>query len=369
MSRGEDQALGEGDDEEEFDLPASDRRLITQAYDLSVNTLVEQWNDSTLVVPDFQRGYVWDNGKASRLVESLLLGIPIPVLYFYETPTATYEIIDGHQRIRSVARYLKNEFPLISLRLLGNFIGKRYHQLPEREQRLLRTRVIRAIIVSYESSSFMQFEIFERLNTGAMQLNSQEIRNALFPGTLNHLLMELESVPSLRSAIGTKLPRPRMVDRELGLRFLALDAYISVYKPPLLKLLNDFAKDNREALPDACAVMRDKFIRSVDRVWSLFGPGSFRLLASNGTPVERNVNRALFDAQMLVCGWVVPGFNLAAQKDEVVDRVVQLYANDAFLDAIQRATGDRARLYRRVKGFAAAFQAAGVPIAAPELPE
>jgi uncharacterized protein with ParB-like and HNH nuclease domain len=92
MSKDDDQALGEVDDAEEFDLPTSDRRLITQAYDLSVNTLVEQWSDSILVVPDFQRGYVWDNGKASRLVESLLLGIPIPVLYFYETQQAKYEI-------------------------------------------------------------------------------------------------------------------------------------------------------------------------------------------------------------------------------------------------------------------------------------
>jgi hypothetical protein len=215
----------------------------------------------------------------------------------------------------------------------------------------------------------MQFEIFERLNTGAMQLNSQEIRNALYPGSLNELLVELEHTPSFRSAIGTKSPRPRMVDRELGLRFLALDAHITTYKPPLLKLLNEFSQDDRNPSSGARTEMSARFTRSADRVWGLFGLGSFRLLAKDGTPIERNVNRALFDAQMLTCAWVEPDFDLVAHKDDVIHQVVGLYAEDPFLDAIQRATGDRARLYRRVRGFVAAFRAAGVPITAPELPE
>src|SRR5207302_5968003 len=120
-----------------------------------------------------------------------------------------------------------------------------YHQLRGHEQRLLRTRVIRAIIVSYESSAQMTFEIFGRLNTGAMQLNAQEIRNALYSGKLNRLLMELEKTSGFRHAVGSKAPRPRQVDRELVLRFVALRHGLASYRPPLIKFLNDFAMRNR----------------------------------------------------------------------------------------------------------------------------
>src|SRR3954470_17950506 len=104
--------MGEDDSTEAVELSSRDRRLITQSYDLSVNTLLEQWDDKTLKLPEIQRQYVWDNGRASRLIESLLLNIPIPVVYFSETEEVNYLVIDGHQRIYSIVRFLQNEFAL-----------------------------------------------------------------------------------------------------------------------------------------------------------------------------------------------------------------------------------------------------------------
>src|SRR5919106_810307 len=111
----DDLELGEDDFEEDVNFPPPERKIITQPYDLSVTTLVEQWGEKTLILPDIQREYVWDNPRASKLIESLLLNIPIPVLYFAETDEAKWEIFDGHQRVRSVVRYLKNEFRLSGL--------------------------------------------------------------------------------------------------------------------------------------------------------------------------------------------------------------------------------------------------------------
>jgi hypothetical protein len=364
----EDQDLGETEQHEPFELTPADRRLVTQAYDLSVSTLVEQWTDRLLIVPDFQREYIWDNGKASRLVESLLIGMPIPVLYLYETPDAKYEIIDGHQRIRSIARYINNEFALTSLKVLDQFRNKRFHQLPEREQRFLRTRVIRAIIVGYESAPLIKFEIFGRLNTGAMMLNAQEIRNALYGGSLNELLKELERVATFRQAIGSSNPRPRMVDRELVLRFIGLRVTAGTYKPPLLKTLNDYAKDNRNPSEDELGSLRAIFELASARVFELFGPAAFRLTDADGKPVDRNVNRALFDAQMLTCSWIPPRYPLAQLQDlrpQILTSLRALYDDDLFLDSIQRATGDRSRFRRRVSRYAAAFAATGVPVALP----
>ena len=124
-------ALGEMDSEEQFEFPPAERKVVTQSYDLSLQTLLEQWEGGLLSVPEIQREYIWDNGRASRLIESLMLNIPVPLLYFSETEEARYEIIDGHQRVKSIVRYLKNEFALSSLGVLSEYRGMRFFSLPE----------------------------------------------------------------------------------------------------------------------------------------------------------------------------------------------------------------------------------------------
>jgi Protein of unknown function DUF262 len=357
----EDLELGEEDHEEPLDFPPPERRVITQGYDLSIDTLVKQWDDGLLVLPELQREYVWDNGKASRLVESLLLSIPIPVLYFAETSEAKYEIIDGHQRVRSIVRYIKNEFALSSLRILDDLTRLRFHQLPDREQRFLRTRVIRAIIISADSHPTMKYEIFQRLNTGAIALNAQEIRNALNSGPLNDLLKELEQLAPLRVCIGRRSPRKRMVDRELVLRFLAFREGLSSYRPPLIRFLNRFMEDKRNAGEAERAAMRDDFIRAVSFNADVFGASAFRIADENGQALERNVNRALFDAQTFAGSRVTTSI-----ADVDVARVHRdaavLYENQVFRDAIQRATGDRSRTLRRIGMYGEMLSNAGVSL-------
>ena len=171
-----DQDLGEMEGDEEFIFLPAERKVVTQPLDLSVQTLQEQWNSKLLVLPDIQREYVWDNAKASRLIKSLILNIPIPVLYFAETEEAKYEIFDGHQRVKSIMNYLAGIFPLSGLAVLREYRGLRFSELPEREQRFLKMRTLRTILISIESHPNMKFEIYERLNTGSISLNAQELR-------------------------------------------------------------------------------------------------------------------------------------------------------------------------------------------------
>ena len=233
--------LSETTDEEPIVTSPSERRLVTQPLDLSVQTLFEQWNEKLLILPDIQREYVWDNGKASRLVESLLLNIPIPVLYFAENEFAEYEIFDGHQRTRSIVRFLNNEFPLSGVSVLRELKNKRYHELPEREQRFLKMRTLRVIIIAIDSHPNMKFEIYERLNTGSILLNAQELRNSIYRGPLNRLLHELVRDLTFRSVMGTKAPRNRMVDEEIILRFFALQSRLDTYRPSLKRFLNEYS--------------------------------------------------------------------------------------------------------------------------------
>ncbi len=360
----EEQDLGERDNEEaDSDFPPSERRIHTQGYDLSISTLNEQFNDKTLVIPDFQREYVWDNAKASRLIESLLLNIPIPVLYFAETDEATYEIVDGHQRVYSIVRYLANQYALSGLRISLELRGKRFHQLPTREQRHLQTRVMRAVVISADSAPAMKFEVFERLNTGGLALNAQEVRNALYQGALNDFLKDLEKSKDFRFCLSTARPRPRMVDRELVLRFLALRDGLDSYKTPLARFLNDYMVAHRKASAAWISTRRTLFNKTMDTIAQVLGTAAFRVTDTAGNPSENSINRALFDAQMLV--FASADSALAVRhKRRVVKALGTLFEDKVFDDSIRRATGDRARLHERVRAVAKAMVGAGVPIEA-----
>lgn len=361
-----DQDLGERDHEEEPTFPPGERTIHTQTYDLSINTLVEQWNDETLVIPEFQREYVWDNAKASRLVESLLLNIPIPTLYFAETDDAKYQIVDGHQRVYSVVRYIDNQFPLSGLRIQSEFKGLRFHRLPHREQRFLKTRTMRAIIIQADSHPNMKFEIFERLNTGGLALNAQEIRNAIYHGTFNDLLKSLESHAGYRKALSIPRVRKRMVDRELILRFLALRYAMPGYRTPLVRFLNDFMREQREADDARLAEFADCFTGTVDLVHEVFGPSAFRVSDRAGRPTERNLNRALFDAHMLVSS-IADRSSAADARRRIRVGMSDLYKDADFADSISRATGDKARTYHRIRAVGELFEKCGVSLNWPAL--
>jgi hypothetical protein len=361
----EDLDLGESDSEEELDFPPPERKVVTQSYDLSMQVLLDQWQNETLVVPEFQREYVWDNGKASRLAESLLLNIPIPVLYFAETPSAKWEIIDGHQRVRSVVRFLNNEFALTGVQVLTELARKRFRQLPPREQRFLERRTMRAVVISPDSHPHMKFEVFSRLNTGAVALNAQEIRNALYGGSLNRLLRELVQNPSFRAAIGTANPRRRFVDEELVLRFFALREGLRQYRPPLSRFLNRFMEQNQNARRGSLDTYRELFEQTMDRVVEVLGASAFRVADARGRPVETVVNRALFEAHSLAFSWTATA-PTAARKQSVRRELAKCYSDEDFNDSIRRATGDRARTLTRTAGAVSALRKAGFRVQAPK---
>ena len=125
-----DQDLGETDSEEIFDFPPVERKIFTQPYDLSLQTLNDQWDNKDLIIPSIQREYVWDNGRASRLIESLILNIPVPPIYFAERHNSVFEVVDGHQRVASIVRYLGNEFALTGLDILSEYTKEQVPPTP-----------------------------------------------------------------------------------------------------------------------------------------------------------------------------------------------------------------------------------------------
>ncbi len=344
----DDQDLGERDNEEPDEFPPAERTVYTQGYDLSISTLKDQWDNEILTIPEFQREYVWDNAKASRLIESLLLNIPIPILYFAETQDAKWEVVDGHQRTLSIVRYMNNEFRLSGLRIQDEFKGLRFFEMPEREQRYLRTRMMRAIVIGADSHPTMKFEIFERLNTGGLALNAQEIRNAIFSGAFNDLLRELETYKEFLACLGLSRPRKRMVDRELILRFFALRSDLSKYRTPLVRFLNNYMRANRHPADEWLQQQGELFRNTVDLMSEVLGSSAFRVTDRQGVPRERNINKALFDAQTLAFS-VANLSDVQANSKRVVRELGALFDNENFDDAIRLSTGDRVKTLTRLR--------------------
>ena len=344
------------------DLAPNRRRLVTQSYDLTVSTLLEQWDDKTLVLPEIQRQYVWDNARASRLIESLLLNIPIPVVYFAETEDVKYLVIDGHQRIGSMARFVRGEFALSGLRVLSSLNGSRFHQLTERDQRQIKTRVLRAIIISHDSDPSMKFEVFERLNTGSIALNAQEVRNSTHRGPMNDLIGDLVKDEHFRQCLAVSKPRPRMADNELILRHLAMRDGWREYKPPMKRFLNSYmVRANNWEVGELAAVKR-RFGRTTRALHDVYGPRAFRLNPEGTATADRSVNVALAEVQLTAFSWIRDYSIVHEAREHILMETSRIRSDSDFVDAIKQATGDKKRLQRRLRLFCLALERAGLEL-------
>lgn len=368
-----DQDLGEVDSEH-FEFPPPERRIVTQPYDLSLNTLREQWEQKELVVPEMQREYVWDNGRASRLIESLLLNIPVPPVYFAERDDSVLEVVDGHQRVHSIVRFLSNEFPLSGLGILSEYLRNRFHELPPREQRFLKSRSLRAVVIGRDSHPNMKFEVFERLNTGGVALNAQELRNSLYRGSLNKLLRRVaKECTAFRTVIGGKKARKRMVDEELILRWLAFRDNLQNYRAPLKRFLNEYMSKNKDRGVSWLDSREEHFSRTMSLVEQVLGEQAFRLidesgealLDTEGKPLPRGVNRALFDAQAIAFSWARVESVSQAQKAELIRQISKALGTEELQDASRRATGDKARVRLRIELMVGALRAGGLELDIP----
>jgi hypothetical protein len=344
-------------------LAPPDRRLITQPYDLAVTDLANQIDAERLhLQPVYQRRYVWDNRKASKLVESLLINVPIPVCYLAEEADGTRSVIDGQQRLRSLYRFLDNQFALTGLEVLPELNRKRFHQVTDRQQRLIGNRTIRCIVISEDSDPDIRFDVFERLNTGSVSLTAQELRNSVYRGSFNLLLKELASANELRRCLAGRSDT-RMAFEELVLRFFALDDRLTTYRPSLKRFLNDYMRDHRKLTGDALNQKHRRFIETATKAYSVYGENCFRRVtgSTDNFAWVTTINSALYDVVMLNFARV-DAEQLIAQRIEVLGATIELILeNEEFGDAISLATGDRSRLHRRVRLFAERLDKLGLP--------
>jgi hypothetical protein len=354
MEYSEDYKFDDTERQAESEIPREVRNLTTQAYDKSVSDVVRMISDKDLVLdPDYQRNYVWDNKKASMLVESIILNVPIPVIYVSEEKDSTWSVIDGLQRLNSLKKFFDGKFKLTGLEILSELNKCEYKTLPSKASRMLRNGLLRIVMVTADSNDDIKYDIFMRLNTGSVHLNEQELRNCLYRGKLNIFLRELAKKQEWLAMLGLDSPHKRMVDRELLLRFLALSTNwnretesVDNYKGNMKAYLNAFMKkyqDDDESIIRFRQLCED----TIDKVYGVYGKDAFRRVNNDGSVTP--VNRAIMDA-LMISAIPYPKDRLLANRVEIQEKLVQELNdnNSSFKHSTLTATSDAKVLNSRI---------------------
>jgi len=328
------------DSSEEQDIPMSRYSITSYGADYPVDGLVKRINRGDIYIPPFQRSFVWKIDQASRFIESLLFGLPVPGIFLAkETETNRLIVIDGQQRLRTLQFFYNGVFnpqletgsgiPFELKKVAEQFEGKTYENLHEDDRRMLDDSILPATIVrqdephheSEQPSSI--YHIFERLNTGGSKLFPQEIRSCIIYGEFNDCLAELNENMVWQkifqgSASATQPdPKQRMKDIELILRFLSLFLDLEKYKGSMKDFLNTFMKKNRNLKIHKKDYLKSLFDRSISTVYDAIGIKAFR--------PRRGLNAAVFDAVMV-------GISRRLEQGEIQDLSTLTNAYDSLVE-------------------------------------
>lgn len=247
------------------------------------------------VIPDYQREFTWEDKRKSRFIESVLMGLPIPFLFFWESPeTGKLEIVDGSQRLRTIEEFILGEFTLKELEELTSLNGFQFKDLPESRQRKTKNRSIRGIVLNEHTDEPSRFDLFERINTGSKVANKAEVRRGALGGPFLDLVISLSQEPLFvkLAPVSDKLRLERRRE-ELVTRFFSYGDGLEKYKDRVAafnfsytKMMNlEFSKS-----PKKVEIYRKRFMDTIEFISRNF-PSGFKK-----TPTERATRSARFES-------------------------------------------------------------------------
>lgn len=335
-----DEPIIDVDDSEESSAPII-YDISSYGADYDVDGLVKRLKRGDIFIPPFQRDYVWNQAEASRLVESLLLGLPVPGVFLAkEGDSNKLSVIDGQQRLKSLLFFYEGFFnPKVGdirrkiFRLKNvqkQFENKTYDELEEEDRIKLDDSIIHATIIKQESpndDNTSIYHVFERLNTGGRKLTPQEIRSAIYIGKLNEMIAELNDYPAWRDLFGKE--NNRLKDQEMILRFFAFYSNLENYSKPLKEFLNKFNGRYRNPSDEEIKRLSSIFKRTSDLILNKIGKNAFR--------PDRVFNASAFEVLMV---GVAKRIDENIDFDSFVRDLDNLYKSQEFVDSITRATSD-----------------------------
>lgn len=302
-------------------------------------------------MPGYQRRLRWTRKKRSLLIESFLLNIPVPPIFLFEHDYNAYEVIDGRQRLETIRDFLANNFALTGLEYWPELDRKRFNELPLVLQKGLLRRSLSAVVLLAETQGLdsddldVRRVLFDRLNTGGIRLNPQELRNALYPGPLNALLIKLARTSPFTEIWGVpayisgeeKEPSEELLknplfsslaDAELVLRFFALrDAVVNNRQGSLRRILDRFMAENSRMESETVERLQAEFEACISRLYVLFDREPFRL------PTTRRPSRPLYDAMMIALS-IDPARDLEANGPAIRDELRGALSVDSKYDVL-----------------------------------
>ena len=331
--------------------------------DLSFRELIDRYKDGDLVKPELQRKYVWDKTEASRFIDSLLLGLPVPSIFLAKTQDEKLLIVDGYQRIMTVLDYVRGIFTTDekvfkltrSERINQRWRGRAFAELSDIEQRKIKNTTIHAIIFVQEQpvvGNTSLYQVFERINTSGRTLLPQEIRNCVSQGTLNALLFELNKLPQWRDMYGLPTEDVRMRDLEYILRFFALssDSMRSEQKEgiSLKRFLNVFMDAHRNLPEEDLSTCRSRFSAAIALLHAAFGRAAFHNLSSTHTDrLVAKFNPTIFDSILIAADFALSrGHAHLPQDPEGARR--QLLRDETYRASITKETMRVASIRTRI---------------------
>ena len=307
------------------------KRIEFYITEYSVELLANKMNKREFVVPPYQRAYTWEPERKSRFIESLLLGLPIPFLFFWEMPDGKLEIVDGSQRLRSLEEFVLGELRLGELDSLTALSGFTFSELPLSRQRKIQNRSIRGIVLNEHADAQARFDLFERINTGSKIANKAEVRRGALTGPFMVLIIELAKTPLFTHLAPVSNKEVNEREREeLVARFFAYSDGLDGYKDRPSEFIFNYVKAMNARLaerPDLSDQYRTKFVQTISFVERVFPYGFRKGQKGKATP------RARFEA-------IAIGSRLAIEENPGLMQAAAPDVNDWLTgDEFTRVTG------------------------------
>jgi hypothetical protein len=336
----------------EVEIVDRSRRIDFYMTEYSVELLAEKMDRLEFVIPAYQREFTWEPVRKSRFIESLIMGLPIPFLFFWEMDNGKLEIVDGSQRLRTLHEYVLGDLELAELEELPSLTGTRFSDLSQSRQRKIKNRSIRGIVLNEHADDQARFDMFERINTGSKQANTAEVRRGALRGPFQDLVIELSKLPLFAklAPVSGKSERER-IPEELVTRFFAYGDGLDFYRDSPSRFIFEYTRKVNEEFkvdPTLREVYRQRFVRMLEFVERAF-PNGFRKISNpNTTP------RARFEA-------IAIGSDHALQKrpelfDEVPDTSQWLESKEFGEVTTSDAANVRSKLQKRIEYVKLALQ-------------
>jgi len=324
LVRGEDLAASDLPEHPETVKPYDPELIDVREAPMSVQQVYLMICDGDInLSPDFQRNVVWDSKRKSRLIESMLLRIPLPVFYFSQGKDGKLAVVDGLQRLTAIKAFMDDMLPLSELEYLTELNGLTYSQLKRHDLywRRLKLTKLSANVIQPGSPTKVRYDIFRRLNTGGRPLNNQELRNCMASPALRESLKRMAHSYEFKLATGNSIDDNRMEAQEMALRFMrfwdwmSTSGGISAYKGEMDAVLDEWTEEVSQSKDFPFGACEQDFINSMINAHHLFGRHAFRKVFTghNDSSHRSLLNKALFLSFSVVLSRFVP----AVVKDKV----------------------------------------------------